>query len=130
MFRSIGILLIIILVSSPLSCAEKDTTAPRVVTTSPPNGSLNVDPDLKEISVTFNEEMRDGNWSWAYTVKSRFPDIIGTPFYSDNSTKNRLPVKLESNKDYEIWINSEKFRNFKDKSGNPAIPFRLVFKTK
>ena len=41
-----------------------------------------------------------------------------------------MPVKLEPNKEYEIWINSEKFKNFKDQAGNSSSPFRLVFKTK
>lgn len=52
------------------------------------------------------------------------------PYYKPGHTINVLPVKLESNKEYEIWINSKKFKDFKDRAGNPAIPFRLVFTTK
>jgi hypothetical protein len=112
------------------SCAESDSKAPAVVETFPITGSTDVDPSISEISVTFDEPMTDGNWSWAYTNKNKFPEMTGQPYYIPGHKKNILPVQLESNKEYEIWINSEKFRNFKDIAGNPAIPFRLVFKTR
>ncbi len=127
MFR---ILIVFAIATSTLSCTEKDTTAPSVIATFPPNGSMDVDSSINEISVTFNEEMQDGNWSWAYTTKSKFPELNGDPKYNENYTTNTLPVKLEPNKEYEIWINSQKFNNFKDKSGNPATPYKLVFKTR
>ena len=113
-----------------ISCTGNDSKAPTVIATFPPNGSTDVDPLVNEISVTFDEEMMDGNWSWAYTNIDQFPEMTDQPYYTEKFTKNILPVKLESNKEYEIWINSEKFKNFKDKAGNPAIPFLWVFKTK
>ena len=112
------------------SCAETDSNPPNVVETFPVSGSTDVDPSTSEISVTFDEPMTDGSWSWAYTNKNQFPEMNGQPYYAPGHTKNILPVKLESNKEYEIWINSEKFGNFKDRAGNSAIPFRFVFKTK
>ena len=127
LFRTI---LILTIVFSPLACTEKDSQAPNVVATYPSSGNIDVDPSINEISVTFDEEMMDGNWSWAYTDKNQFPSMTSDPYYTDNLTKNILPVKLEANKEYEIWINSQKFGNFKDKSGNSAAPFRLAFKTK
>ncbi len=127
MFR---ILIVFTIVISTLSCAEKDTTAPSVVATFPPNASTGVDPSINEISVTFSEEMQDGSWSWAYTTKNKFPELNGDPKYNENYTKNTLPVKLDPGKEYEIWINSQKFNNFKDKAGNPATPYKLVFKTR
>ena len=44
-----------------LGRAEKDTKPPRVVSTVPENGSQDVDAALNETSVTFDEEMIDGN---------------------------------------------------------------------
>jgi RNA polymerase sigma-70 factor (ECF subfamily) len=41
-----------------------------------------------------------------------------------------LPVKLEPGKTYAVWVNSEKFGNFKDADGRSAVPYLLVFKTK
>lgn len=112
------------------SCTQPDSKAPNVVDTFPVTGSRDVDPSLTEISVTFDEPMTDGSWSWAYSSKSRFPEMNGQPYYQPGLTKNLLPVKLESNRSYEIWINSETLGNFKDQAGNSAVPFRLVFKTK
>jgi len=113
-----------------VSCLASDTKSPNVIETYPVSGSTDVDPLTKEITVTFDEPMKDGNWSWAYTNKNKFPVMTGQPYYKPGHMVNVLPVKLESNQEYEIWINSEKFKNFKDRAGNPAIPFRLVFTTK
>jgi Bacterial Ig-like domain len=107
-----------------------DTQAPRVVSTFPENESQYVDSTIKEISVTFNEKMKDGNWSWAYTHKSEFPHVMGQAYYTDNFTKCVLPVKLEADKEYIIWINSETQKNFKDINGNPSYPFKFTFKTR
>jgi hypothetical protein len=124
------LLLVIILLSLGSGCEKKDSEPPRVIQTDPLNESRDVDPSLRELSVTFNEEMMDGNWSWAYEDQSSFPRIIGQAFYTDDYTINRLPVKLDPDKEYVIWINSAQFKNFKDKSGNSAIPFRFTFRTR
>ena len=112
-----------------LGCGEKDNQPPRVVRTLPLNESADVDPSMTEISVKFNEEMKDGNWSWVYENKSSFPQVVGQPYYTENNTRNVLPVKLEPDKNYVIWINSANHQNFKDKNGNSARPFRFAFKT-
>ena len=120
---------VLFVVLALISCTT-DGTPPKVVSTVPANGDQSVDPSLMTMSVTFNEPMMDGNWSWAYTTKDTFPEMTGQPTYEENNTKNQLPVRLEPNKEYEVWINSQKFKNFKDKSGNPSEPYKLVFKTK
>lgn len=130
MNRTIQLFIMLSLFIASIACAERDTTAPRVIETFPLNGSTDVDPSLNEISVTFNEQMTDGNWSWAYTKKEDFPRTKGQAYYTENYTKNNIPVILEPNKEYIIWVNSEKFKNFKDKSGNSALPFRFTFKTR
>jgi hypothetical protein len=38
--------------------------------------------------------------------------------------------KLEPNKTYGFWLNSQEFHNFQDQQGHPAIPYLFVFKTK
>lgn len=108
----------------------EDTEAPRVVSTYPENGSQNVEPWLKAIQVTFNEPMQADSWSWAYREKDKFPTMTGQPYYSKEYTLNTLPVKLQPNREYEVWINLDRFRNFKDTSGNPLQPFRLSFRTR
>jgi hypothetical protein len=130
MNRKASLIVLTILLTLILACGGKDTQSPRVVSTMPVNESADVDPSITEISIKFNEEMMDGNWSWAYDNKSEFPQIVGQPYYTENNTRNVLPVKLESNKNYVIWINSSKHKNFKDKNGNSAYPFRFTFKTR
>lgn len=130
MVRKTFLVFALILIIIGMACAQEDSKPPRVVSTFPQNGSLDVDPSIKEISVTFNEEMIDGNWSWVYEDKSTFPQMVGQAYYTDNNTKNILPVKLEPNKEYVIWINSSDYQNFKNKNGVPAVPFRFTFKTK
>lgn len=130
MIQKVLFVLMMVLTIISVGCSEKETEAPRVVDTFPPNGSQDVDPSINEISVTFNEEMMDQSWSWAYTNKNEFPEMTEQPYYTESYTKNVLPVKLEPNKEYVIWLNSQKFKNFKDKSGNPLVPFKFTFKTK
>ena len=138
MVKRISLLIVVIAVLSSLSLslslsvysAEKSAVVPKVLDTYPKNGSRAVDPTLKEISVTFSEPMMDKSWSWSYEDKNQFPQMTGQPFYSENFTKCVLPVKLERNKEYVIWINTNNYTNFKDKARNPATPYKFTFKTK
>ena len=41
-----------------------------------------------------------------------------------------LPVRLEPGQTYAIWVNTDKFGNFKDTDGRSAVPYLLVFRTK
>jgi len=101
-----------------------------VVKAIPEAGSADVDPKLTEVQVTFSKDMQDRTWSWAQASKQSFPAIDGKPKYLADKRTCVLPVKLESGKTYAIWVNSQKFGNFKDTEGRPALPYLLVFKTK
>ena len=103
---------------------------PRVIATNPKNGSAEVDPSLSRITVTFNKPMLDKSWSWSYEDKDSFPQTAGEPSYTENGTTCVLPVKLEPGKRYVIWINTARFKNFKDRNGNAVEPYRLVFTTR
>jgi hypothetical protein len=59
-----------------------------------------------------------------------FPKLAGKPHYDKDRRACVLPVKLEPGKTYALWLNSEKYTNFKDADGNPAVPYLLVFETK
>lgn len=111
------------------SAAPEKSKAPRVIQTFPAKGSLNINPALSRISVRFNKPMRDKSWSWAYDDKRKFPQMTGQPYYTEGNSKNVLPVKLEPERDYVIWINSAHFKNFKDREGRPARPYKLTFTT-
>jgi RNA polymerase sigma-70 factor (ECF subfamily) len=107
-----------------------DGARPVVVKTVPEAGVDQVDPKLAEIQVTFSKDMHDQSWSWAQASKASFPTIDGKPKYLADKRTCVLPVKLEAGKTYAIWVNSQKFGNFKDAGGRPAVPYLLVFKTK
>ena len=103
---------------------------PAVVKTVPEAGADGVDAKLTEIKVTFSKDMQDGAWSWVTLSKESFPTVDGAPKYLKDKRTCVLPVKLEPGKTYAIWVNSEKFGNFKDADGRSAVPYLLVFKTK
>jgi len=103
---------------------------PVVVKTVPQAGAPDVDPGHKSISVTFSKDMEDNSWSWVQLSDETFPKSDGKPKYEKDKRTCVLPVKLEAGKSYAIWINSEKFENFKDTDGRSAVPYLLVFETK
>jgi hypothetical protein len=107
-----------------------ENALPVVVKTVPMAGAEDVDPKLTEIKVTFSKDMIDDSWSWVQLSEASFPKIDGKPRYEKDKRTCVLPVKLEAGKTYALWINSEKFENFKDAGGRSAVPYQLVFKTK
>jgi hypothetical protein len=103
---------------------------PVVVKTLPEAGADGVDASVTEIKVTFSKEMKDGSWSWSTLSKESFPEVSGKPQYMPDKRTCVLTVRLKPNTTYAIWLNSDKFVNFKDTAGRPAVPYLLVFKTK
>jgi RNA polymerase sigma-70 factor (ECF subfamily) len=106
-----------------------ESVPPVVVKTIPAAGVSGVDAKTKEIRVVFSKDMADGTWSWSTLSKESFPTIEGKPRYRKDKRTCVLPVRLEPGKTYAIWINSNKFQNFKDSKGTPAVPYLLVFRT-
>lgn len=106
-----------------------DSVPPVVVKTVPEAGASGVDAALAGIKVTFSKDMQDGNWSWSTLSEDSFPAVAGKPNYEADKRTCTLPVKLEADKTYAIWLNSQKFGNFKDADGRSAVPYLLVFKT-
>lgn len=103
---------------------------PVVVETVPRAGTTDVDPDLKEIRVTFSKKMSDGGWSWSTAWKDSTPEFVGKPRYENDGRTCVARVKLEPGRTYGFWLNSANFGNFKDADGRSAIPYQLVFETK
>lgn len=106
------------------------TAPPVVVKTEPQAGTADVDPNLKEIRVTFSKEMNTGGFSVVQASQPTMPKIRGRPRYDKDKRTLILPVELESGKSYVLWLNTERFRNCKDSEGRPAVPYLLVFQTK
>jgi hypothetical protein len=115
----------------PRICRAQDIDAmpPVVVKTSPEAGAKDVAPGEVEIKVTFSKEMTDGSWSWSTAWKDSSPEMVGKPKYDTDHKTCVLKVKLEPNKTYGYWLNSQNFHGFKDKQGHSAVPYLLVFQT-
>jgi len=115
----------------PASHAQDiDSFAPVVVKTVPEAGTKDVAPGEMEIRVTFSKEMTDQSWSWSSAWKDSVPESVGKPHYEADHKTCVLKVKLEPNKTYGYWINSQRFHGFQDTQNHPALPYLLVFQTK
>jgi len=124
--------LLMVLSISYVACADEitlETAQPVIVKTLPQAGAIDIDPKTKEIQVTFSKDMMDDSWSWIQLSDETIPKIIGKPKYLKDKRTCVVSVKLEPGKTYAIWLNSEKFGNFKDADGRSAVPYLLVFKT-
>lgn len=108
---------------------EIKNAPPVVLSTSPQSGTLDANPDLKEITVTFSSEMQDNSWSWVQTSEESFPKTTGAPNYDSNKRTVKLPVQLSPNTTYIMWINQGSNLNFKGANGKSSIPYLLAFKT-
>lgn len=118
------------LFTSGIHAQDIDSTPPVVVKALPEAGSKEVAPGVVEIRVTFSKPMTDQSWSWSSAWKDSVPESVGKPRYEADQKTCVMKVKLEPNKTYGYWINSEKFHGFKDQQGHSAVPYLLVFKTK
>lgn len=107
-----------------------DSMPPVVVKTVPEAGSKNVQPGEYVIKVTFSKKMQDHSWTWSSAWENSTPNSIGAPQYDPADRTCILKVKLEPNKTYGFWLNSENYHNFRDANGRAAVPYLLVFKTK
>ena len=106
------------------------TAPPVVVSTFPISGDDSVDVSLTEISVTFSKPMLDRSWSFSQADDETAPELVGEPSFDADLRTCTVPVSLEPGRTYALWLNSENFQNFKDASGEPSIPYLLIFKTK
>jgi RNA polymerase sigma-70 factor (ECF subfamily) len=107
-----------------------ETARPVVIKCVPEAGADSVDPGATQISVTFSKPMQGGTWSWCVLTKESYPGTSEAPKYLEDKRTCVLPVKLLPGKTYAVWINSEKFFEFKDTKGQPAVPYLLVFRTR
>jgi RNA polymerase sigma factor (sigma-70 family) len=110
--------------------AVPDDLPPVVVNIEPKVGAIDVDPALGEIRVTFSKKMMDRSWSWTEGNVYAVPKSNGKIHYEADHRTCVMPVKLEPGKTYVLGINSERFRNFKDSRGRPALPYLVVFRTR
>jgi RNA polymerase sigma-70 factor (ECF subfamily) len=73
--------------------------------------------------------MLDQSWSWTTAWSNSTPEMLSGPVYQDGRTCV-IKVRLEANRTYGYWLNTETFNNFKDADGRAAIPYLLIFQTR
>ena len=129
--QTLGLIITVVAIGLlPVGAQELAPLPPVVVKTVPEAGARDVTAGTTEIRVTFSKKMMDGSWSWSTAWQGSSPEMIGKPKYEADGRTCVIKVKLEPGKTYGYWINSEKFRNFKDASGKAAVPYLLAFETK
>jgi RNA polymerase sigma-70 factor (ECF subfamily) len=106
-----------------------DNMAPVVIKTVPEAGRKDVSPGVVEIKITFSKDMMDKSWSWSTAWQNSTPEGVGKPHYDSDHRTCILKVKLEPDKTYGWWINSQSFHGFKDAQGHSAVPYLFAFKT-
>jgi RNA polymerase sigma-70 factor (ECF subfamily) len=114
--------------SGGLSSAQAAQGAPQIVSTSPARGASDVDPALKEITVTFDQDMGGGmSWTGGGPEFPSIPD--GKQAHWRDKRTCVLPVKLQGGHHYRVGINSVSFRNFRSEAGVPALTSAIYFTT-
>jgi hypothetical protein len=112
-----------------VACFALTVTAapPRVIKAVPDNGSRDVDPNLREIRIVFDQPMEPIGLS-VVGGGDTFPKFIG-PFWWENERTFVWSWRLEPGHDYWLSINSDRFRNFQSASGESAVPYPISFRT-
>lgn len=101
---------------------------PRVVRTTPRAFADNVAASLDKITVTFDQAMLDGHWSWTGGGET-FPKTVGDIHYDAAKRTCTLPVKLEPGKVYWVGMNSPSYQYFQAADGTPAERYVILFAT-
>jgi RNA polymerase sigma-70 factor (ECF subfamily) len=103
--------------------------APAVVHTIPRRGAV-IAPGTFTLSVTFDQPMADGSFSYVQKAKETFPDCGFPAQLSADRRTFTVRCTVEPGRSYEIWFNSPPYMNFKGANGVPAEPHQLLFSTK
>ena len=110
------------------SSAQAAQGAPQIVSTSPARGASDVAPALKEITVTFDQDMEEG-MSWTSGGPEFPPSPEGKKAHWRDKRTCVLPVKLQGGHHYRVGINSMSYRNFRSAAGVPALSSAIYFTT-
>ena len=119
---------------------KREPFAPQITATNPPNGAKDVDPNITEISVTFDRPMmpgiawytRDGGKTFPKRSDDQFP-----VWSEDKKTSTVKNVVLKPGTTYNVWFNTEVelYSNipgdgFRSANNIPLKPVHYTFTTK
>jgi len=100
---------------------------PKVTKANPDDGSKNVDPALKELRIEFDQPMSPDGWS-VVGGGPTFPKFVGKGRWLDDRTLV-WSWQLAPEHDYWLSINSDRFTNFRNPQGEPAVAYPIAFRT-
>jgi len=103
-----------------------ELTSPKVVELIPSQGIRHTDPKLDKLVVRFDRPMRKGS---SLTIQGGKTGIVAGESYWNTPTEFVIPVELEENMSYTIWLNHEKNISFMDNLGYALVPYRWEFAT-
>jgi DNA-binding CsgD family transcriptional regulator len=107
---------------------SRGQAAPRIVATAPAAGSV-IRPGSFVLSVTFDQPMLEGSYSFVQASPDTYPQCGGKPTLSkDRKTFSVLCTALP-NRRFEVWFNRQPYMNFVSEDGVPAEPFQLLFRS-
>ncbi|HEX4738563.1 MAG TPA: LuxR C-terminal-related transcriptional regulator [Allosphingosinicella sp.] len=105
------------------------TAPPRVVATSPARGAA-IPPGPFLLTVTFDQPMADGSYSYTRTSPETYPDCAYPPILSRNARTFTLRCTAVPGRQYEIWFNRLPYMNFRGLNGVSSEPYQLLFRTR
>jgi len=104
---------------------------PHVVSSVPEQGATDVDPRLREITVTFDRPIAPGDHSWViFRGSGLYPGYRGgEATLSEDRMSATLDVRLSPGTVYALGVNDLRYNGYKDTYGRPVLPFGLCFRT-
>jgi DNA-binding CsgD family transcriptional regulator len=100
---------------------------PRVVVTSPAGGAV-IRPGPFLLTVTYDQPMIEGSFSYTRTSSDTYPDCAGKPELSRDGRIFTLRCTAMAGRRYEIWFNRPPYMNFRSLNGLSAEPHQLLFR--
>ena len=109
--------------------SEAATTAPKVVSTSPAEGST-ISSGPFDLTVKFDRPMLEGSYSFVQISPETFPDCRPGARLSPDKMSYTMRCTAIAGRDYEVWFNRPPYLNFKSANGVSAQPHRVRFKAR
>jgi hypothetical protein len=121
--KKLNVIVFFLLATTTLAYA----VSPKVIKTVPENGDPNVDPNLRQIRIEFDQDMSQQGYSICGGGPN-FPELLGKPRWVNKRTLV-VGVKLKPNYEYQMSINCSNYQNCKNVNGEPAEIYPVDFKT-
>ncbi|MBW8742766.1 MAG: helix-turn-helix transcriptional regulator [Sphingomonas sp.] len=125
-----GAYLMILLALLALTLSEEGRhtgpAAPTVIATSPGNGSV-IAPGPYLLSVTFDQPMMEGDYSFVRISPETFPNCEHRAALSADRRTFSMRCTATAGRHYEVWFNRPPYMSFQGQSGLIAQPQQLLF---